>query len=354
MTKPIFKIFRLRFIESLHLANERADYASSQTTLHSDTIYAAIYSTWGIMGRTDWLAAIEEQNGIPDFTLSSAFPYTSFGEVKKYYFLPRIQKGFDAEKGFDWVKHRKRIKKIEWIELETFVTHIQNPKGFSLQNDGKNIQEVYLMKDKDILKEDFIEKQIEAKVTVSRQHRDAEPYSIEKIRFKQGSGLYFMFLGSEESYKKVQKAMSILQEEGLGTDRSTGNGRFVLEELDQEEMSIFHNLWDKKADAKYFTNLSLLRPSTKNDLNDWIDETDKNIGWTWIKRGGWITTYPFGNYQKQPLLLFAEGGVFKIAQKEHFAYSVGSSFDVRPPKEIVKIPHPIWRVGYSLAVPIIF
>src|SRR5690554_7105581 len=45
----------------------------------------------------------------------------------------------------------------------------------------------------------------------------------------QHGGLYFLFHGEEKDLKKVKVALTLLEDEGLGTDRKVGQGQFSFE-----------------------------------------------------------------------------------------------------------------------------
>jgi CRISPR-associated protein Csm4 len=195
------------------------------------------------------------------------------------------------------------------------------------------------------------------RATIPRNGGDAEPYYIERLQFKEKvhehthkGGFYCLFEGDETAYKNVLTALNLLGEQGIGTDRNVGNGKFDLIEASEAENQVFEDLFTTKSD--YYTNLSLFNPSSHQDLIALIGENTphKNVGFELLKRGGWITTEPYMNLRKKAVFMFQEGSVFK---SETVLKTAGQTINLRP--EILKSKsHPIWRVGKSIFVPITF
>jgi CRISPR-associated protein Csm4 len=344
----MLRLFKLRFTTPLHLASNRADYVQSQSELHSDTLYAAITQTWSLLGMGSLLDSLETNKGKPNFTLSSAFPYT-VQNGHEVYFLPRLHKAFnfkDAKMKKLSEEYRKDIKKIEWLDSDYFLLQCTEPNGCSFTD--KSLNGKYLSDH--LTHKDFIESSVEPKVTVQRGQGDAEPYYIERLYFKNDtnteSGLYFIFEGEDVDFYAVKLALNILQYEGFGTDRNTGNGKFELSCVDEH-----HILEQIKSlqtiNSPYAINLSLYNPSSKDELNEVLPENDSNVAYELVQRGGWITSPDYNTLKKKSLFFFKEGSLFKTN-----ATDIGHAVDIRPSMNNSPMTtHPIWRVGKSMLIP---
>ena len=340
----MLKLFRLNFTTPLHISNVREDYAQTNRRIHSDTLYSAIIQTWALLGKNTWLAALEQQNGEPNFALSSLFPYTTSNQ-QTVYFLPRPLKSFhlaDVEREFKG--KMKLLKEIEWLDLECYKMQIQQPEGYAPKLN--EVQEVYLSKHKiDI---NFLDSQVNPHVTIPREGGDANPFYVEQLRFTEGSGMYGLFHGTDEAFTQFATAMYLLQDEGIGTDKSMGYGRFEFALANDIETENFNQLFNSTTPAAYYTNLSLYNPENYESLQQMLPTNDQTIGFEWTKRGGWITTSPYLNLRKKAIYMFSEGSIFK---SDTPIVTHGASQNVKP-SIISPNEHPIWRVGKSLFVPI--
>ncbi len=339
----MLKLIRLNFKDALHLSGGRGDQSSSYTTLRSDTLYAALYRTWADIGNEDYIPS----DGVPAFALSSCFPFTTVVEntaEKFIYFMPRPFKPLiETDNPLNYAKYRKELKKIQWLDLSVFTTHTQTQKGFEWT--GSHLKGDYLSIND--INPHFIVRNVEPKVTVPRDIGDAMPFYVEQVRFLEGSGLYFLFEGTAADFDTVTAALDVLQYEGFGSDRSTGHGLFEYEVAD--DISVFENLFNTKTASVYSTNLSLLLPQTSGDIQDWLPDNDPKVGYELVRRGGWITDEARNSYQKQSVMMFVEGSILHTAQK-----STGTAIDVKPKRDEFNTFHPIYRIGKSLNIPIIF
>jgi CRISPR-associated protein Csm4 len=343
------KIVRLHFVSPLHIHGYGLDYAESERRIHSDTLYAAIIQMWRLLGYTSAIEATDRNDEDFSWTISSLFPFTQAVQADKIvYFLPRVRKMFDSEHVRRTFRDQpKLVKKIEWLDLEYFSDHLQKNGGTAPEL-GDIQHGIFLSRHKI---PGFIESTVDARASIPRVNSSDDktrPYVAERISFIGNSGMYFLFNGSDSAFSAVTKALELLQDEGIGSDRSLGNGRFFFETGSQEECKKFEALF--KPASEYSTNISLFVPDSavalEGMLND--DINISRIAYELKKRGGWITTEPFQTLQKQPVFMFGEGSVFRVPKGVH-----GTTIDVTPGASFA-MPHPVKRIGRSLFVPINF
>ncbi|WP_114749625.1 type III-A CRISPR-associated RAMP protein Csm4 [Pleomorphovibrio marinus] len=329
---------QLKFTGSVHFGSSRLDYGKSERFLHSDTLYAAIFQAWAMLGKKEW---IEQYKDDRDFVLSSSFPFYRPKEGDPVYFLPKPYAPlFPDQANADGKIDRKLVKKVSWIDLRLFA---QWCRDGNTPLEAKYIHKEFYTS-QDWLKDEkgnelsLCTSEVYPRVKVSRvDGEDAVPYYIEKLYFNNSSGLYLIFHGNEESLCALKHALEVLKDEGLGTDRKVGHGQFKY------TIDPFFDL--EKQNGEFAVNLSLFVPESKEWLDSYLP--DRNLGgYELIQRGGWITTPPFNTLQKNRLSFFKEGSIFKFANQ-----IAGVTHDLCP--EIISgnpDAHPVYRVGKALFV----
>ena len=343
-------IVKLNFETPLHIHNERADYAESVKQLHSDMMYAALMQVASLYGKQ--VSIFDWENGQPTFSISSAFPFTTEGG-QTVYFLPRPFKSFDRskQKPSTWDKKEKDLKSIEWLDLDLYAEHLSNPKGLEINpdwlgkvpTDWKGKQPKAFMTKTGI--KPFITNQLEPKVSISREGKDSEPYYLERMYFNDDSGLYLIYKGSDIDFNVFYKLLGFLGQEGIGTDRSSGNGCFnITPETDPSVLGRFESLF--AVQSNHATNLSLYCPTDLPELKEGLNTS--HAGYTLKKRGGWITTDAFNTLRKRGSYFFAEGSVFAF-DAVNKGFNIGTTISLTP--KIIQSKN-IWRVGKGLFVPI--
>lgn len=330
--KKQLKIYKLHFTSPVHLSTQRADYGISQTTIPSDTMYAAL---------TACLAKLGEEipnNGDLGCTISSLFPFYQKGNGDAMYFLPRplLSESPTAE-----IKEMKKIKKVAWFEESAFNAMLAGNNPFtSFEIKGKYL----LPKGNDFGKNeknedytDFCHSQVSERVSISDRtmQSDADPFYMDRVFLREKSGLYFIAEGNTEL---LDKALKLLALEGIGTDRNVGNGFF-----EYEPTTIEMNLPDN---ANHILTLSSFCPESKEQLTEMLS-SDKAT-YELQRRGGWITTPPNQSLRKNVIYMLTAGSVLKHDANE--ICTLGKIVNLKP--ELSDVKHPIWRCGKALFIPI--
>jgi CRISPR-associated protein Csm4 len=327
--KTKFKAYKLHFQGPLHLGDERDDYSVSLKTYQSDAMYAAITASLAKLG-TD----------IPDggdlgFTISSLFPFYQKSENDNpIFFFPKPLKQKIPE--LKDVKNAKKVKKAAWFDKDYFEILISGQDLFKDENIINSLDGEFLSRRS--FDHEFIKSQVSPRVTVSRdQSEDARPFYMDRIYFKGTSGLFFFVDGETEL---LDKAMNLLQHEGIGTDRNIGNGYFTFK-TEEIEMDI--------PESNYCMNLSMFWPENSEQLKPMLEG---EIAYDFQKRGGWISTSPYNTYRKNSAHMFLPGSVFKTPNNLSKPNILGKIGDLKPQslKDVIK--HPIYRNGKSIFIPI--
>jgi CRISPR-associated protein Csm4 len=331
MAKHTFNIYKLHFTSPLHLGDARDDYGVSLKSIASDTMYAALISSLAKLG--------EEipKDGDLKCTISSLFPFYQKDKAdgNAVLFFPKPLKQ-TLPKSKKAVEERKKIKKVTWLDASYFTKILRGEQLFDEQTIGGNAIQGEFMTDA-LIDKDFISSQVSPRVTVSRDFsEDAKPFYMDRVTFKGYSGLFFI---ADGDVSLLEKALNLLQHEGIGTDRNVGNGYF---EYDSTTVEL-----DIPNGSEYSLALSSFVPESKEQLQALLDSD--NIAYDFQRRGGWITTPPNNTLRKNVIYAFTAASVFKH-QCDGVETLGQVGIDLKPDLQMVE--HPIWRCGRALFLPI--
>ena len=332
-----FKIYTLHFPAPLHISNQHEDENTSLRTIHSDTLYAALISSLAKAGHSI------PQDGDLGFTVSSLFPYFQKNkDSAPVYFLPIPLHHKQAEIADPTML--KKVKRVQWVDSSLYGKVLAGHSLFEGTDNYSRIQDSYLS---DVqLPEDangsreFVRSEVSQRVTLSSRtgEEDAKPYYTDKILFRHHAGLYFL---AEGETALLDEALAILSSEGIGTDRNVGFGFF-----DFTKASF---IIDLPARANYQLTLSLLIPASKEQMEMLMNS--KRVAYDFMRRGGWITTYPYLTLRKNAIYGFLPGSVFH-KEKDAACPVLGKIVNLQPEVEGIEIDHPVWRNGKSIMLPI--
>ena len=187
---------------------------------------------------------------------------------------------------------------------------------------------------------EFVRSEVSQRVTLKSRtgEEDALPYYVDKILFRHHAGFYFI---AEGNTTLLEKALQLLSMEGIGTDRNVGYGFF---EFTVDSLSI-----DLPLNANHQLSLSLLIPETEDQLTKLMNS--EQVAYDFVRRGGWITTYPYMTLRKNAIYGFLPGSVF-YKEEDEAATVIGKIVDLKPTAADVEIAHHVWRNGKAIMLPI--
>ena len=333
-----FKIFKLHFTAPLHISDQHDDLGNSQKIIQSDTLYAALMSCLAKNG--------EElpEDGELGFTVSSLFPYFQKDkDSSPVYFLPIPMQSRQADLAD--VTKAKTVKKVQWIDSNLYSSVLSGESLFDGTDSyipyiqGNYLTTYELPEDINGSKE-FVRSEVSQRVTLMSRtgEEDAKPFYLDKILFRYDVGLYFIVEGDTSL---LEKALHLLSLEGIGTDRNVGYGFF---EYTADSLSI-----DLPKEANHQLSLSLLIPESKEQLEMLLNS--ECVAYDFVRRGGWITTYPYMTLRKNAIYGFVPGSVFRKDEGES-ATVIGKIVDLKPETVDVEITHHVWRNGKAIMLPI--
>lgn len=334
--------------------------------VHSDTLFSALCRNYRRLYGNRALEGLLEAVISGEFRLSSGFhglrihsdPKGDREELGTVYFLPRPRKRLELEE-----ESRERAKKnpkllegIRYLSLKAFEKLARGKK--LAVSEELIVDEAYLLDEadrsrlglesptdgKDLLdRVGLFERVDEQKAVVDRAGGDSDTFLSPKVRAKasryRAEGhrylleptVYFLLdYGPDLPEKKLLAAVRLIADQGLGGDRSTGNGLF--EEVEIAETSRrFSDLIDPDGSGPWMS-LSLLFPA-RNDFKE-IES------YSLIERTFYIESPDAGGRMGEKIRFLEEGAVC--------GSRVEGSIEEVSPEGFEKRYHPVYRYGRGL------
>jgi CRISPR-associated protein Csm4 len=291
---PEFSYYLIKPNAPLHIGESGVGLEETSARLHSDTLFGAICWAWRLLyGEKDLIELLDLfWQARPPFLISSTFPF-----IGKTMILPKPLDGLGPA-GLE-----KKVRQAPLISYSMFQSLAQG-KSFQdcsygiIRGDPGNIivspQEDTQIKD--MIGTGSAWTVGEApRVILDRDNRRSDIYYAGDVRFMKDCGLYVLVDFLDASYKsKLEGALRLLGDEGLGGERSSGRGLFTLS-LDQGPLSLGSNGGDRAV------LLSLYRPR--------LEETSILPGSSYglITRRGWAAGK--SDKRKRSVRMLVEGSV---------------------------------------------
>lgn len=329
-----FKIIKLYFLAPLHLSKGKADdYGESEEILHSDTIKSALYvCARQLFGENE---IRNDESFFSSFQISSAFPF-----YKDELFFPKPMAKIQPFKTGEIKEelHAKKHKKLSYLGKSYFEDLINDQKlsisKEHLTQDGK-----FLSNHVDVsgLKTPIFKSDVQQRVTIPTDFvKNPTPYYVDRLFFTQDAGLWFAFKGDDKTFSIIKKALLLLGDSGVGTDRSVGNGQFVAK-VSTMSLSLPTN-------ASHQMSLSLWCPAKAEVLDSFLKDSSYGL----IKRGGYIASpdkVEHLSLRKKSIYMFTEGSIFPNNRT-----LIGKVCDLKP--DITIVTQNVWRDGLAFMIPI--
>ncbi len=323
----VYSIIRLSNFSPLHIGTGRDNYDSSMTNLQSDTLTAALAAVRAQQGETDDLEAF-----LQSFSMSSAFPYSG-----RHLLLPVPQGRLSVSvRGEHDYQYRKLLKKVRYVDRSLWLRLLA---GEHLELDRGQIQGEYILEEKtsqDLL---ISKSQVSERVGVPRdQGSKSEPFYFEWRFFDGNSGLFVLTDAQDEKLRELLQLFEALGQEGIGTDRSVGGGKFDV--AGAEEWII-----EEPTNTDAMMLLSMYIP-TEDELA--AIDMDHSI-YSIALRGGFIAgsqNEDFRHLRKKSVYMFDVGSILHVRQVLN-----GKVVNLRPAWND-SLLHPVYRSGKPLCLPV--
>lgn len=325
-----FQLLKLGFKEPIHLgAGKGEDLDKPATTLYNDTIKGALFSK----------AVLLKPDLSVDFLRSFDMSASMIYHADDLYFpkpmarLPIAFKGVEGES-----KTSKHLKKIQFLSKGLFEMVLNNESIEVSLNQMKNgfLREHEWSKGDDWVKKDEIQQRVQV---AKNESDDADPFYIVRTRFSKDAGMAFLVKWIDASYKSLfNDSMQLLAEDGIGTDRVLGNGRFTFKE-DSIQVRVPHS-------ADHQVLLGAFLPDT-DILNDF--SFLGNSAYSLVRRGGYMAgsnNETIRHYRKRNVRMFDIGSVLQLDKLQ------GSIINTVPLEAPIRNIHPVYKDGSTISLPI--
>jgi CRISPR-associated protein Csm4 len=338
MAQLTYSVFKLHFRSPLHLSKGKTDdYGESEELLHADTLKSALYvCARQVLGAE---AVGDTDTFFRRFCISSAFPF-----MGNELFFPKPQARIQPFLAEDVPEERqaKKHKKVQFLGqsyFEDLITHQRrylSPDDFTA--DGRFVSDhphVRALGNAPLFATD-----VQQRVTIPANYEeDPLPYYVDRLYFSQDAGLWFAFTGNDDQARAdVLAALKLLGDNGIGTDRSVGNGQFEV-----SETTLTLTVPDQPTHEML---LSLWCPKQAELTPDFLQQSSYGL----IKRGGYIASpdrMEHLTYRKKSIYMFTEGSVFQHRPDQQLT---GKIVDLKP--DTPDVQQHIWRDGLALTIPI--
>jgi CRISPR-associated protein Csm4 len=355
-----WKLVKLNFERCpAHFGELGIGMESTSERVHSDTLFSAWMSSYARLytGEIDALLNRLRDESPPAIRISSTFIYreTDRGTI---YYLPRPLKFPVNYPECNDLEFFKTYKKLNYLPLTVWQRWYQR-SGFTLADrdeliartngsKGGHLDDEGTFDYKQALKIENV-----PKIAVDRNTRATNLYHTAFVHFewsqngssiKSLSGLYFLLYFPQDNAElatRLENALELLGDEGLGGERSSGAGRFKVEwkDIPSEWQDVVE--YTDTSTSHYL--ISLFWEDDVSQLQQLI--TDKSR-YEIQERGGWIIQ---SNIRRQMVRMFIEGSVFPV--EPHGKLVNVTPSELRTSNGGYKT-HPIYRSGISLSLKI--
>ncbi|MBC8186279.1 type III-A CRISPR-associated RAMP protein Csm4 [candidate division KSB1 bacterium] len=330
-----FICFKLWFKRPIHIGGNQPGFEHTDEFIHSDTLFSALVNVWQMLYPDDMgMFFPQSKNGsldFPFFRISSAYPF-----VKDQFYFPKPNwKLGKPQTSFHSPEIAKKIKKLSWIELSIFESWLNGElEGFipeETYGDGR----YWNRGEKTERDQEFYPMRIEdsPRIVKDRTTETTDIFYFSRLFFAEECGLFFLVDFHDESLReKFQASLRLLGDEGIGGDRSVGNGQFEVGETTVEIRT--------PEDSKYFVSLSLVHPK-----NGEASKLGDYSSYDLITRRGWIHSERGLPLRRQAVRMFTEGSVFSGFCPE------GDIVRVLEKTTAPDLAHDVFRYGKCFCLP---
>jgi CRISPR-associated protein Csm4 len=325
---------------SFHLGEKGIGIEKVTPYAHSDTIFSALCLSYLYIFGQDELEELLKQfiNRQPPFLISSIFPLYNDGESKILFFpKPLIIPKTEEHKENGW----KKLKEASFFSKEVFEKCLINGIDCVLEdltnNTISSINGIILTQDeKAKLKDSKIKLYDDHQAprnTINRLKSSSEIYYMGLTTYPSNSDMYFLIEAIKDMSNKLDKVLSLLEEEGIGGERSLGYGRFRF---------IKENIEVTEADnTDAFITLSLYHP-TKEEVQNFTQKT-QFLSYKLLTR----VSYAFsptikGGKLKQRVRMMQEGSIFPKIENRNLYGDISKVLDERKTDS-----HAVYRYGFA-------
>ena len=363
--------YTLTFRGGLHLGTGAESLEESLASIPFDTLFAAMLDAWLRSGNDpqQFAEPFTDATHEPPFLLTSAFPFA--GEIRFYPAPVNLASQFTESTLEQYGKTIKRIRFIsEGILQQAMHGGLLDPYLFPKDegaepNLGAALQggTFWLLTEETEKLPEKMRRPVGKKhalrllpvfsihpvprVTIDRIHLASQIFHASRVTFEKGCGLWFGVqwrsperpVGTSKTTFRgaLEHCLHILQDDGLGGERTTGHGSFTYQQGKP------FTLPDPQPNRPSLL-LSRYHPRP-NELPETLANTMS--AYHLVSVGGWLRSLGNPSQRRKRLMMIAEGSLIVPS-----TLPAGDVCDVRPTYKHPEgdLAHPVYRMGYALAI----
>ena len=322
-------VVKLKHLSPLHIGTGKENYDFSSSVLQSDTLSAALAAMRVQKGRVD-----DVEGFLDSFTISSAFPF--IGDIL---FMPKPNGKISVNvTDMEEYSSRKKLKKVKFMEFDLWK---QLLCGESVNVTSSQLKESFLLSAKSV--SGFVtpfKSQVNQRVSVPRNDgADADPFFFDWTYFQENAGLFCLLDAPNNMIDELLDLFKLLGENGLGTDKNIGGGKF---EVDSNIEPVNFD-FVKSPNASMLMSLYIPTEGELGLLN--LPESKYEL----VLRGGYMAgsnEEDFKHLRKKSVYALSVGSIFPTMAKLS-----GKIVDLKPAWNDERM-HPVYRSGKPFLVPI--
>ena len=280
-----FRIFRLTFKSGVHIGE--GSLGDNSINLRADTIFSALCIEALKAGGEELLNRLVSFAKEGVFLLSDAFPF-----IKDEYFITKpIMKIQSGQEDTDPAE-KKLFKKLKYIPFDMVDDYISG------EFDSETAKYITGKVESKLGKAS-----INARAAVDRLE-DTFPYHVGVFTFLENAGLYVIAGGNEEALTALRELLGALSFAGIGGKRSSGLGRFTV-----EEVPMYEDMADRiTGEYPAYMTLSCSLPCEEE-----LERSLENASYALIRRSGFVfsDTYADEALRKKDLYVLGSGSVMR-------------------------------------------
>ncbi len=307
---------RLRPTSPWRAGERSGDRERVDAIYHSDALYSAVTHAMKALGwLEEWLDATARAGTVPQVRFSSLFPF--IGDTRLV-----------APPRTSWPPSgaaKLHVNAAKLVPLEVAFRGIVNESRWTVNGASACLLP--------IASPAPFETGMRTAAAVDRLNGNTEPHRTACLEFAPNAGWWGLidFDGDSSLWEpRVRAAFRLLADSGFGGEKSRGWGRAA-----EPEFTDASSLFPGEGHPGAWWMLSLYSPHAEDSV-DW-----SRGDYAAVTRAGW-TDSAAGSVRKKNVNMIAEGSVLMAPSLR------GRAVDVAPDG----FPHPAWRAGFALAVPV--
>ncbi|MCR5129442.1 MAG: type III-A CRISPR-associated RAMP protein Csm4 [Lachnospiraceae bacterium] len=270
-----YRLYRLSFPHGVHIGEHNLD--ESLTAFRADTLFSAMFMEALKISDKAAMRFLQEAKA-GTVKISDAFPY--IGDTE-YLPKPMCKVEVPDQQGDSVIK--KAFKALSYVPMGTIEQYLQGKLDAVAEKENLSKLGVHGLK---------------TSVAIAGQD-ETQPYHVGMFYFNDGNGLYIIM--GTESGNEAENILEALSYSGIGGKRSSGFGRFQIEDIR-----------DLKEDSFTEVGSTYMSLSTVLPTEDEMENALKDASYQMVKRGGFIAseTYASELRKKKDLYAMAAGSCF--------------------------------------------